>query len=185
MTATPNMSYFSYPGLVSRWENITPEMIIESVCTFHKISKTQLYSPSRRLPLVNARRQAMTIIRIKCETTLVAIGKLIGGRDHSSVINLLNTHKHCLKIPEYKKDYQDLMKFILTGDTQYKITAKEKPLTPFQILGFISIDEYIFIEHSQYWTYVDVIDAFERLNKDKKFKTTRIGDGNYKITRIK
>lgn len=61
--------------------------IIEYVCNYYKIKPTQLKGPKRNAALVRARQVAMYLIHKELKLTLVEIGNILGGRDHTTIIH--------------------------------------------------------------------------------------------------
>lgn len=61
--------------------------IINYVCSYYKIKPTQLKGPKRTASLVKARQVAMYLIYKELGVTLVEIGNLLGGRDHTTIIH--------------------------------------------------------------------------------------------------
>ncbi|HVA96118.1 MAG TPA: chromosomal replication initiator protein DnaA [Candidatus Acidoferrales bacterium] len=61
--------------------------IIEYVCSYYKVKTTQLKGPKRTASLVRARQVAMYLIHKELGVTLVEIGNLLGGRDHTTIMH--------------------------------------------------------------------------------------------------
>lgn len=61
--------------------------VIESVCAFYNIKPTQLKGPKRDASLVKARQVAMFLLKKELRLTLVEIGNILGGRDHTTVMH--------------------------------------------------------------------------------------------------
>ena len=61
--------------------------IISYVCSYYKIKPTQIKGPKRTASLVKARQVAMYLMQTELELTLVEIGNLLGGRDHTTIIH--------------------------------------------------------------------------------------------------
>jgi chromosomal replication initiation ATPase DnaA len=87
---------------------VTMEDIANSVCEVHKVSLEALQSPDRHTPIRNCRYHAIALIRKHFGTakSLKAIGKFF-NRDHSTIINALDTHNDFLSQP-YERGYNDL-----------------------------------------------------------------------------
>lgn len=66
--------------------NFHPEEVVRSVCQFYSIKPTQLKGPRREASLVKARQVAMYLLKKELNLTLVEIGNLLGGRDHTTVM---------------------------------------------------------------------------------------------------
>lgn len=67
--------------------NIHPDDIIRRVCTYYNIKPTQLRGPKRDASLVKARQITMYLLKKNLGLTLVEIGNLLGGRDHTTVMH--------------------------------------------------------------------------------------------------
>jgi chromosomal replication initiator protein len=66
---------------------ITPQMIIDAVAAAYDFAVDELKGPLRTRPLVTARQVAMYIVRELTDYSYPAIGRLFGGRDHTTVIH--------------------------------------------------------------------------------------------------
>lgn len=73
---------------ISYWKDI-----IRDVCEKHTVTRGELLGHQRQQRIVIARHEAM--YRMKRETTmsLPAIGRRLGGKDHSTVINAVRKHQ--------------------------------------------------------------------------------------------
>lgn len=61
--------------------------VINAVCEFYAVKPTQLKGPKRDASLVRARQVAMYVLKTELSLTLVEIGNLLGGRDHTTVMH--------------------------------------------------------------------------------------------------
>lgn len=61
--------------------------IIDAICEFYRIKPTQLKGPKRDAGLVKARQITMYLLKTELGLTLVEIGNLLGGRDHTTVMH--------------------------------------------------------------------------------------------------
>jgi chromosomal replication initiator protein len=66
---------------------ITPQLIIEVVSEHFHISVDQMISRTRSSDVAKPRQIAMYLCKTMTECPLDAIGQLLGGRDHSTVIH--------------------------------------------------------------------------------------------------
>ena len=66
---------------------ITPQLIIEVVAEHYNISVDQMISKNRSASIVRPRQIAMFLCRQMVDTPLEAIGILLGGRDHSTIVH--------------------------------------------------------------------------------------------------
>mgnify|MGYP001606026429 FL=1 len=64
-----------------------PDEIINNVCGFYNIKPTQIKSPKRSAYLVRARQIAMYLLKKELGLSLVEIGNILGGRDHTTVMH--------------------------------------------------------------------------------------------------
>ena len=64
---------------------VTPELILDIVAEHFGITVTDLKSNKRNAEIANPRQIAMYLIRTMTETSLKAIGVILGGKDHSTI----------------------------------------------------------------------------------------------------
>jgi chromosomal replication initiator protein len=76
--------------------NLTPTSILNAVADHFKISPSLLKSHKRDSQLTLARQIAIYLIREKTNCPLQDIGKLFGGREHSTVLR--SYHKIATKL---------------------------------------------------------------------------------------
>jgi chromosomal replication initiator protein len=70
----------------ARRKRITPEMIIKTVSEHYGVELHVLTGRGRSRNIVVPRQVAMYLLREETESSLVEIGNLLGGRDHTTVI---------------------------------------------------------------------------------------------------
>lgn len=63
-----------------------PDELIKSVCQFYNLKPTQLKSAKRDAALVKARQVTMYLLKKELNLTLVEIGNILGGRDHTTIM---------------------------------------------------------------------------------------------------
>lgn len=68
-------------------KEITPQLIIEVVSEHFQISLNQMISKNRSKDIARPRQIAMYLCKNMTDTPLDAIGALLGGRDHSTIIH--------------------------------------------------------------------------------------------------
>jgi chromosomal replication initiator protein len=68
-------------------QNVHADDIIKCVCDFYSVKPTQLRGPKREASLVRARQVTMYLLKHKLSLTLVEIGNLLGGRDHTTIMH--------------------------------------------------------------------------------------------------
>ncbi len=66
---------------------ITPDMILAATAATYGFSVEELVGPRRARPLVTARHVAMYLVRTLTDYSYPAIGRVFGGRDHTTCIN--------------------------------------------------------------------------------------------------
>jgi len=66
---------------------ITPDMILDAVAQQYGLSVEELIGPRRARPLVTARHVAMYLVRNMTDYSYPSIGRVFGGRDHSTCIS--------------------------------------------------------------------------------------------------
>jgi chromosomal replication initiator protein len=77
--------------LIPQTENeIPPPMILEETAKYFSLSTGDLMSKSRSRPLTQARHIAMYLTRECTGLSLVKIGEMFGGRDHTTVLHGIN-----------------------------------------------------------------------------------------------
>jgi len=77
---------------------LTVEDILNKVCTHYNVSVANVNSRSRKRDFVVARQVAMYLAQKFTKMPAARIGKLVGGRDHSTVIHSCDTVAQRLKI---------------------------------------------------------------------------------------
>ena len=69
--------------------------IIRQVADKHGIEVEHMIGPRRTRPLVNARIEAYCRLYNECpQMSLPAIGRAVGGRDHTTVLHAIRNHGH-------------------------------------------------------------------------------------------
>ncbi len=66
---------------------ITPDLIINSICEYYRIEKDELCSKSRKREILKPRQIAMYLCRELTDRSLPEIGRLLGGKDHSTALH--------------------------------------------------------------------------------------------------
>ncbi|MBR2102196.1 MAG: chromosomal replication initiator protein DnaA [Prevotella sp.] len=77
---------------------LTMDDIIETVCNHYNVSPTALESRSRKRDLVLARQVSMYLAQKHTKMPTSRIGKLVGGRDHSTVLHSCSLVEQRMKI---------------------------------------------------------------------------------------
>jgi chromosomal replication initiator protein len=66
---------------------LTPDMVLEAVSRHFQLSPEQITGQSRARDIAYARHVTMYLLRLHAGQSLSQIGKLLGGRDHSTVVS--------------------------------------------------------------------------------------------------
>ncbi len=67
-------------------EDITPDSIVNAVCTYFKQKREDLIGKGKRADLVKARQICAYLLCDMLSLPLVAIGHILGGRDHTTIM---------------------------------------------------------------------------------------------------
>ena len=79
--------------------------VVEKVARFYDIDHASIYEKTRRKEVVKPRQIIMFILREDFQISYPAIGKKLGGRDHTTVIHSCEKVKHDLKtVPELEEE---------------------------------------------------------------------------------
>ena len=76
-------------GAAAREEKSTihPDDVVREICNYYNIKPTQLKGTKRDAALVKARHVCMFLLKENLRLTLVEIGNLLGGRDHTTIMH--------------------------------------------------------------------------------------------------
>ena len=86
-------------------KNITPELVVNTVCKHYKITHKEINSASRKASIVRARQTAMYLIQKHTNLSTTQIGINIGHRDHTTVIHACRQADLRIKTaPGYKEE---------------------------------------------------------------------------------
>ena len=72
--------------LLPRTRTLTPQQIIDTVANFYNLTTEALHGPDRTKEVALARQVAMYLIREETDASLPAVGDLLGGRDHTTIM---------------------------------------------------------------------------------------------------
>ncbi|MBX4206093.1 chromosomal replication initiator protein DnaA [Candidatus Microgenomates bacterium] len=72
-------------------KTLSPDQVIERVCSHFSVSKRAILSKTRTRTIARPRQILMYILRIDAGLPLEEVGKMIGGRDHTTVMHAVNT----------------------------------------------------------------------------------------------
>ena len=94
---------------------LSPEAVLEAVCRQFTVSLSQIKGPSRARDITYARHIAMYLLRQHGSRSLVEVGQLLGGRDHSTVLHacrrITKEHK---ALPQTRADVEQLIATLKT-----------------------------------------------------------------------
>ena len=77
---------------------LSVEKILEVVCKYFNIDKTLVYTASRKREIVQVRQITMYLAKQYTGYTLAYIGKIVGGKDHATVLYAHQTVKDQIEI---------------------------------------------------------------------------------------
>lgn len=90
---------------------ISDQAIIEAVCKQYEISEMVLKGRTRRHEIVIPRQLAMYLLKKHVNMPMQRIGKVMGGRDHTTVIHAISqTESRLKKDPEFAQMVKELEK---------------------------------------------------------------------------
>lgn len=69
---------------------VNPEDVINSVAKYYSLGKKQLLSESRQRPIARPRQILMYILKTQVGLPYQEVGRIIGGRDHTTVMHAVN-----------------------------------------------------------------------------------------------
>ncbi|MEQ9398486.1 MAG: chromosomal replication initiator protein DnaA [Longimicrobiales bacterium] len=108
---TPDLARTALKGVLGRHRDegpvLSPERIREMVASRWRVRPEALASKRRTKDLTVPRQVAMYLIKEKLGTSLVRIGELFGGRDHSTVIHSIKKVEQDMeKDPDFRKQVE-------------------------------------------------------------------------------
>ncbi len=94
-------------------KNQDPDVVMQRVAEYYRISPDDLRKKTRKKDIVHPRQVLMFILREDFDISFLNIGKLLGGRDHSTVIHSYEKIKEALKNDfTLKKELDELRSII-------------------------------------------------------------------------
>ena len=97
-------------------KEVTPEVIQRTVAEYYNLEVENLASATRRRHVVLARQISMFLVKQYTEESLKSIGRMFGGRDHSTVLYSIKTVKDLMETnDEIRKSLGDLERKIRIG----------------------------------------------------------------------
>lgn len=97
-------------------KEVTPEVIQRTVAEYYNLEVENLASATRRRHVVLARQISMFLVKQYTEESLKSIGRMFGGRDHSTVLYSIKTVKDLMETnDDIKKSLGELERKIRIG----------------------------------------------------------------------
>ncbi|MBR4942982.1 MAG: chromosomal replication initiator protein DnaA [Clostridia bacterium] len=95
-------------------EEITPEKILSAVCTYFKQTREEILGKSKKADLVKARQICAYLLCNMLSIPLDAIGKFLGGRDHTTIMYARDKMEKLASLNEkVNKEIDDIKSIIL------------------------------------------------------------------------
>jgi len=105
--------------IMGRTVNLEPEQVVYIVSQHYHISSEEILGKRRNKAVAQARQMAMYMLRTELELSLPRVGKLVGDRDHTTVMHA------CKKIADLIEQDGDIRRDYLTiRDTLYNETER-------------------------------------------------------------
>ena len=114
-------------NLSSTTKVLHPEVIIREVCSFLMVSVGRVIGDKRNGNIVFARHWICDILYSDTilKLSLKNIGRLLGGRDHTTVINSVKrVSDYCENDLEYRERYRQMHIFLYNTDKHFRYTDK-------------------------------------------------------------
>lgn len=87
--------------------------ILEATATFHQLTLDDLLSKERSKNVATARHVAIYLAREEINATLPEIGRVLGGRTHSTILNSYQKVVERLEIdPQFRREITELRKYL-------------------------------------------------------------------------
>lgn len=96
-------------------EGLTPEQIISTVCQYFDITKEDIVGKKKSKDVVEPRMIAIYLISEILEIPLVSIGKIFGGRDHTTIMHSRDKISDQLKTSHKIQSFVSEIKKMLTS----------------------------------------------------------------------
>ena len=95
-------------------EEVTPDAIIRATCTHFSTSKDDLLGKNKRQEIVRARQVCIYLMCEMLALPLVTVGKIMGGRDHSTIIYARDKIAELMRVNDkVAKDVNDVKSAVL------------------------------------------------------------------------
>lgn len=97
---------------------VKPESILKSVASYYRVTEEELKGKQRDKRVMIPRQIAAYLLRAETELSLVEIGRLLGGRDHSTVLHSLEKMESELSSdPGFAKDVAAVREAVYSAST--------------------------------------------------------------------
>ena len=98
----------------SESEDVTPDKIIAAVCSYFKQTKDDLLGKGKKADLAKARQICAYLMCEMLSLPLVSVGKLLGGRDHTTIMYARDKMEKLEKLNDYiAKEIDDIKNIVL------------------------------------------------------------------------
>lgn len=95
-------------------ETLTPDTVLSAVCGYYKMKRDDLIGKGKKAELVKARQIASYLLCEMLSLPLVSVGKIMGGRDHTTVMYSRDKVEELLRLNErFAKEVDDIKNIIL------------------------------------------------------------------------
>ena len=95
-------------------ETITPDSIISAVCSYFKQKKEDLLGKGKKADLVKARQICALLLCEMLSLPLVAVGNILGGRDHTTIMYARDKMEKLAKLNDrVAKEIDDIKNIVL------------------------------------------------------------------------
>lgn len=103
-------------------KEVTPDVIQRTVADYYDLEVEKLASATRRRQVVLARQISMFLVKEYTDQSLKAIGRMFGGRDHSTVLYSIKTVRDLMETnDEIKKALAELERKIRIGQGESEL----------------------------------------------------------------
>ena len=85
-------------------EKLTADIVIDAVCEYFKVAKSDIVGKKKTKEIVEPRMVAIYLIDELLDIPLVNIGKMFGGRDHTTIMHSRDKITEALKNDKYMKE---------------------------------------------------------------------------------
>ena len=113
------------------------DLIISHVADYFKVDSENIIGKNRRANVVIARDVLIYILRELCKMSFPSIGRMLGGRDHTTIIYATNKIKQLSAIdPYFRQELQVLLNGVKTNILDRTIQIDLEPIStpPIKIL---------------------------------------------------